>query len=433
MSAPLNRYIAFLLRRRWLVLAAALGVMLVLAVGLRTIVISNDWRDMLDEGNPELVAFDAMEATYSATNAAVVAVAPKGGSVFTREALGAIEELTEDLWRVPRATRVDSLVNYNHTEAEGDDLIVERLVDDAGSLSDEDLARIKKIALSESSVVGRLVSGDGRVAGLVVIFALPERSDAAEIRIYNHIRGLLAKARAKHPDIEYHVTGNVFVNQVLTEAAQDDMGILAPAAFLVIVFVAAILLRSLFGTLSLIAVVIFTVISAMGVIGWIGLVLNAANSSVPLIIMTLAIAHSVHVVDSIVSGMRGGLDRDAAIAESLRHNAWPVFLTTATTIIGFLSMNASDSPPFRILGNLVAFGMLCAYAYSMTLLPALLSVLPLARATGGRRRFRPLRSARRLRRRAPHVPALVRGRRCDRARGGRAPRRADGQLDAASG
>ncbi len=383
MSAPLNRYIAFLLRRRWLVLAAALGVMLVLAVGLRTIIISNDWRDMLDEGNPELVAFDAMEATYSATNAAVVAVAPKGGAVFTREALGAIEELTEDLWRVPRATRVDSLVNYNHTEAEGDDLIVERLVDDAGSLSDEDLARIKKIALSESSVVGRLVSGDGRVAGLVVIFALPERSDAAEIRIYNHIRRLLAKARAKYPDIEYHVTGNIFVNQVLTEAAQDDMGILAPAAFLVIVFVAAILLRSLFGTLSLIAVVIFTVISAMGVIGWIGLVLNAANSSVPLIIMTLAIAHSVHVVDSIVSGMRGGLDRDAAIAESLRHNAWPVFLTTATTIIGFLSMNASDSPPFRILGNLVAFGMLCAYAYSMTLLPALLSVLPLRARQAG--------------------------------------------------
>ena len=377
MSATLNRYITFMLRRRWLVLAASVAVMLILAVGLRTIVISNDWRDMLDVGNPQLVAFDAMEATYSATNAAVIAVAPKGGSVFTREALGAVEELTEAAWRVPRATRVDSITNYNHTEAEEDDLIVERLVDDAGSLGDDDIARIKKIALSESSIVDRLVSRDGRVAGLVISFALPERSDAAEIRIYQHIRGLLAKARAKHPDIQYHVTGNVFVNQVLTEAAQDDMGILAPAAFFVIVFVAAILLRSLFGTLSLIAVIIFTVISTMGVIGWIGLVLNAANSGVPLIIMTLAIAHSVHVVESIISSMRSGLDRDAAIAESLRDNAWPVFLTTATTIIGFLSMNASDSPPFRILGNLVAFGMFCAYVYSMTLLPALMSVLPL--------------------------------------------------------
>ena len=378
MSVPLNRYIAFVLSNRKLVLGLSVAVMLVLAVGLRTITISNDWRDMLDEGNPQLVAFDAMEAAYSATNAAVIAVAPRGGgSVFTRKALGAIEELTEAAWHVPRATRVDSITNYNHTEAEEDDLIVERLVDDVGSLNDNDLARIRKIALSEGSIVGRLVSKDGRVAGLVIDFAMPERSDAAEIEIYRYIRSLLEKSRKAHPDIEYHVTGNVFVNQVLTESAQEDMRILIPAAFFIIAAVATILLRSLFGTLSLVTVVIFTVISTMGVIGWIGLVLNAANSSVPLIIMTLAIAHSVHVVESIITGMRRGLDRDAAIAESLRKNAWPVFLTTATTMIGFFSMNASDSPPFRTLGNLTAFGILCGYVYSMTLLPALLSVLPL--------------------------------------------------------
>ena len=376
-SVTLDRYTAFMLRHRWLVLASAVAVMLVLTAGLQFITISNDWRDMLDEDNPQLVAFDTLEDTYTATNAAVIAVAPKGGSVFTREALGAIEELTEAAWRVPSSTRVDSLTNYTHTESVEDDLKVERLVDDAGSLSDDDLARIERIALGEPSVAGRLVSHDGRVAGLVISFALPEHSDAAEIRILNYLRGLMEEARAVHPNIAYHVTGNVFVNRVLTEAAQDDMGILAPVAFLVIVSVGAILLRSLFGTLSLVVVLIFVVSSTMGVIGWTGLVLNAANSGVPLIIMTLAIADSVHVVEKIMSGMSQGLDRDTAVVESLRDNAWPVFLTTATTMIGFLSMNASDSPPFRVLGNLVAFGMLCAYVYSMTLLPALLLVLPL--------------------------------------------------------
>ena len=376
-SVFLDRYTAFTLRYRWLVLASAVVAMLVLTAGVHFITISNDWRDMLDKDNPQLVAFDALEDTYTATNAALVAVAPKGGSVFTREALGAIEELTEAAWRVPSSTRVDSLTNYNHTESVEDDLNVARLVDDAGSLSDDDLARIKDIALNEPSIAGRLVSHDGRVAGLVISFALPEHSDAAEIRILNYVRGLLDEARAAHPDIAYHVTGNVFVNRVLSKAAQDDMGILAPAAFLVIVSVAAVLLRSLFGTLSLVLVLLFVVGSTMGVIGWTGLVLNAANSGIPLIIMTLAIAHSVHIVEKIVSGMGQGLDRDRAVVESLRDNAWPVFLTTATTMIGFLSMNASDSPPFRVLGNLVAFGMFCAYGYSMTLLPALLSVLPL--------------------------------------------------------
>ena len=212
---------------------------------------------------------------------------------------------------------------------------------------------------------------------------MPEHSDATEIQILNYLRGLLDEARADHPDIGYHMTGDVFVNHVMTEAAQDDMGILAPAAFLVIVSVAAILLRSLLATLSLVVVLIFVIGSTMGVIGWAGLVLSAANTGVPIIIMTMAIADSVHVIETTMSGMKQGLDRDAAIVQSLRDNAWPVFLTTATTMIGFLSLNASDSPPFRLLGNLVAFGMFSAFVYSMTLLPALLSVLPL-RARPGR-------------------------------------------------
>ena len=379
MTSPfLDRYTAFILRRRWLVLASAVAAMLILTAGVQFIIISNDWRDNIEKNNPQLLAFDALEDAYSATNAALIAVAPKGGSIFTREALGAVEELTEAAWRVPWSTRVDSLTNYNHTESVEDDLNVMRLVDDAGSLSDDDLERIKTIALGEISIAGRLVSYDGRVAGVSISFALPdENSNAAVTEITDYVRNLLDEARADHPEIAYHLTGDVFVNHVMTQAVDDDMRILAPAAFLVIVAVAAVLLRSLLGTLSLVVVLIFVIGSTMGVIGWAGLVLNAANSGVPIIIMTMAIADSVHVIETVMSGMRQGLDRNTAIVESLRDNAWPVFLTTATTMIGFLSMNASDSPPFRVLGNLVSFGMLCAFVYSMTLLPALLSVLPL--------------------------------------------------------
>ncbi len=379
----LDRYTRFILRYRWLVLTLAVAVMVGLAAGLQFIIVSNDWRDNFDKDNPHRVAFEALEDTYTATNVALIAVAPKGGEVFTREALGAVEELTEAAWRVPWSTRVDSLTNYNHTEAVGDDLKVERLVEDAGSLNDDDLARIKGIALGEISVAGRLVSHDGRVAGLVISFAFPEDPEAALTEVIDHVRGLLDKARADHPDITYHMTGDVFVNRIMTDAVDADMQILAPVALLVIVSVAAVLLRSLLGTLSLVAMLIFVIASTMGVVGWTGTLLNAANSGIPIIIMTLAIADSVHIIATTMSGMRQGLERDAAIAEALRENAWPVFLTTVTTMIGFLSLNASDSPPFRVLGNFVAFGVFCAFMYSMTLLPALLLVLPL-RANPGR-------------------------------------------------
>ena len=93
--------------------------------------------------------------------------------------------------------------------------------------------------------------------------------------------------------------------------------------------------------------------------------------------MVLAVAHSIHIVTGVLLNMGRGMDRRAAIADSLRLNASPVFLTSVTTMIGFLSLNSSDSPPVQIMGTLSAFGMLSIYLYSMTLLPALLSILPL--------------------------------------------------------
>ncbi len=179
-SAFLDRYIEFTLRRRWLVLASSAAVMLILTAGLQFINISNDWRDMLDEDNPQLVAYDALEDTYTATNAAVIALAPKGGSVFTREALGAIEELTEAAWQVPWSSRVDSLTNYNHSESVDDDLNVERLVDGAESLSDEDLARAARHVI-DHAVEPRLAVQRSRLLQLDRIVVDPHNPGAGLI------------------------------------------------------------------------------------------------------------------------------------------------------------------------------------------------------------------------------------------------------------
>ena len=378
-----HRYAELLRRRRWLVVAGTTLLMLAMTAGARYIGVTNDYRSLFDEDNPQLAALDALEATYGASDAALIAIAPATGSVFTREALSAIEELTEAAWRVPWSTRVDSLTNYSHSEAFEDDLQVEPLVEDAQSFDDTDLARTEEIALRASDIAGRLVSEDGRVGGLAINFALPENPDAAVAEITNHLHALLDEARAQHPDLDYYLTGDVVLNRTFAETTQNEMETLAPVVFLVIVAAAAILLRSLFGTLALVAVLVFVVNTTMGFAGWIGTVFNPVNAGVPIIVMTIALAHSIHIVTGTLGALRRGMGKDEAIAESLRSNLWPVFLTTITTAIGFLSLNASDSPPFHVLGNLVAFGVLCAFAYSLTLLPALLSLLPL-RAPGAR-------------------------------------------------
>ena len=378
----LDRYVDAVLRRRWLVLALATLLMLAMTAGARFIGVTNDYRSMFAPDNPQLAALDALEETYSASNAALIAVAPREGSVFTREVLGTVEALTEAAWRTPWSIRVDSLTNYLHSSSIDDDLSVEPLVDDARSLDGADLARIEGIALNAPDLAGRLVSHDGRVAGLAISFALPENPDAAVVEITDHLDAILDEARANHPGIAYHMTGDVVMNRAFTEATQDDLRTLTPIVFLVIVAAAAVLLRSVLGTLALVGALVFVINTTMGFAGWIGTVFNPANSGVAIIVMTVAVAHSVHVVTAVLAGMRRGLGRHEAVTESLRSNAWPMFLTSATTAIGFLSLNASDSPPFHVLGNLVAFGVLCAFVYSVTLLPALLSILPLRTRPG---------------------------------------------------
>ena len=373
----MERYIAEILERRWLVVALATLVMLAITSGVRFVTVSNDYRILFSEDDPKFAALDALENTYSTADLALIAVTPQEGSVFTRETLEAIEQLTEAAWQTPYSNRVDSLTNYSHSEAFGDELVVASLVDDAQSLSDDDLARVEKIALNATSIAGRLISHDGHVGGVAINFILPENLDQAVAEITDYLDALLRQARISHPDISYHLTGNVVMHRAFSDATKNDLRTLTPFVFLIIVAVTIFLLRSVLGTIAIVAVIIFAVNTTMGFAGWLNTIFSPTNAGVPIIVMTITVAHCIHIVTSVLEGLKRGLDRNTAIAESMRVNAYPVFLTSLTTMIGFLSLNASDSPPFHILGNFVAFGVFCAFVYSMTLLPALLSILPL--------------------------------------------------------
>lgn len=373
----LESYISLILRYRWLVIALSTVVVVVIAGGAPNVKVGNSYRLLFEEDDVRLVALDALERTFSESNSVIIAIAPQDESVFTRETLSAIEELTEAAWSTPFSTRVDSLANYNHSWAEEDDLIVEPLVDDATNLREADLARIREIALSENEVVGSLVSADGSTAGLIITFVLPDEPEQAVVEITDHLNALLDQQRVIHPDNGYYASGFPYINRALLDSTEEDLATLFPIAFVVILVLMGILFRCVASTVATLVIVLFTVFSTMGFVGWSGFVLSPPNAGIPIIVLTIATADAIHVVSTVLTKLRSGQDKQVAIAESLRVNMWPVFLTSVTTMVGFLSFNASDAPPFHIMGNSVAFGVLCAFAYSVFLLPALLSILPL--------------------------------------------------------
>jgi uncharacterized protein len=359
------------------VVAIVLILALPIAYGTTRLGQTADNRVFFSADNPDLKALQQLEHTFSQVNNALIAVEPKDGEVFTSETLGIIRALTDAAWRLPYASRVDSLVNFQRSYAQGDDLVVEDLVPPDLALDEAAIAQRKAAALADPLVVGRLLSPKADVAAVIVNFRLPADSTLAVREIAAAIRKLADDVRAGHPQVRLYLTGQVMIMATFGEATFADLQLLIPAMMGLIVLVAALMLRSLWGTVAVLAVSVLSTIFALGLAGWFRHVLNPATGAAPTIILTLAMADSIHVVAGTLSRLRQGQGRQQAVAGALRESARPIALTAITTAVGFLALNWADSPPLNQVGTIVGVGVLIAAALAVVFLPALLSTLPL--------------------------------------------------------
>lgn len=375
-SGPAFRWARFVLRWRWLVLAGTLLLVVIAGAGASRLGFSNDYRVFFGAENPQLTAFEALQNIYTKTDNILFVVAPASGDVFEPATLAALEELTSAAWRIPYALRVDGLTNYQHTRADGDDLIVEDLVEDAWSRLPAELAAARAVALREPLLVRRLIAEDARVAGINVTLQLPEKSPTETTEAVAAARQLAAEIETSHPGLAVRLTGQAMLGNAFAEEAQNDMMRLVPLMYGAILLALVLLLRSVSGTIATLTVILSALITAMGAAGWMGILLTPPSSVAPTMIMTLAVADAVHILATFLANLRAGHTKHVALTESMRVNMQPIFLTSLTTAIGFLSLNFSDAPPFRDLGNIAALGVAAAWLFSIATLPALIAVLP---------------------------------------------------------
>ena len=380
-----ERYAHWVIRWRWLIVISAIAVVLLMASGGRFLHFDNDYRIFFGEENPQLLAFENLQDTYTKNDNVLLVLAPKDGQVFTPQILAAVQDVTERAWQTPFSLRVDSITNFQHTSAVGDDLTVADLVEEPLQLSAADLERIQQIALAEPMLINRLISPRSHVTALNIVVELPGIDLTSEVpEVVASVRDLKSYINTTYPHIDVYLTGLVMMNNAFPEASQWDMQNLMPLALLLIMGMVFLQLRGFSGTLGTLLVTLFAILGAMGLAGWSEIALSPPVMSAPVIILTLGVADCVHILTNWMQGVRHGVNKQDAMVESLRINLMPVFLTTITTAVGFLTLNFSDAPPFHDLGNISVFGVLLAYALSVLFLPALMMILPLRVKQGSR-------------------------------------------------
>ncbi|EGQ7662234.1 efflux RND transporter permease subunit [Vibrio parahaemolyticus] len=361
-----------------LVLLVTIFLIIVATIGGKNLYFRGDYDIFFDGTNKQLLAFDEIQTTFAKTDNLAIVIAPEDGDIFTPQTLSLIQKITVDAWQVPYSSRVDSIANYQHTEAFDDDLLVEDLLYSEYELTPERISKVKSIALSEPVLKSALVSEKGDVTVVNITVQLPEMDKTAEVEeVVSSINAMIDRYQRAYPDVTFHKAGIIAMNHAFMTAAQDDSSTLVPTMLVVILVFLTIMLRSILSVIATLIVIIGSVMATMGISGWAGMFLSTATVNVPTLIMTLAVADCVHVIATMRQSMKNGFTKVQSIERSIALNFVPILITSVTTAIGFLMMNMSDSPVLRDFGNLSALGVMVACLLSVTLLPALLKLLPI--------------------------------------------------------
>ena len=387
------RFGEWVVAARWPILAGTLILVAAAAAGSLLLNFSASYRVFFSPDDPQLLALESLENTYSKNDNVIFMIVPDDRDAMSQRALAAAVWLTERAWETPYSTRVDSIANFQHTTAQGDDLSVRNLVDPERLGDADERLWVRTAALADPRLAGSLLARDAGVSAVSVTVQLPEDEEVVLVpEVARFAHSLAAQVRDRFSGIDVRLVGTVIINNAFTEASFDSQKTFLPASLAIMALVLIVLTRGFAGVAATGLVIVFSVLVSMGLGGWVGLPFTPPTAPAPTIVLMVAVANCAHLLVTTLRRLRAGNSKRKAVAEAVRLNVYPVFLASLTTALGFLAMNFSEVPPYRHLGTFVAFGVLASFVLSITFLPALLSLLPL-RARAAKHRIDPLMGA----------------------------------------
>ena len=370
------------IRRRVLLITFGFIIAICFAVGMGNLKFETDGRVFFDENNPDRIALDKFEAEYSKDDSMIMIISPKNGKIFTKETLNFIGQLTADSWLLPYVRTVNSLTNFQSSYSENDDLIVSDLIPDIENISTQDIKKAKFAADNRIELKNQFVNANHSISQVNVLFRLPGLNPVVEIPfVMGEVNELVKKYKDLNPNIDIKLAGLVPTNAQFAKSAQDDGSTLTPLMIVATLLAVAILLRAAVGVGLVFIIIILCSLVSMGSLGWSGNLINNATVIAPLMVMTLTVASAVHVLSSVRQTMLITDDKKEWARRAIIDHGPAITVACLTTAIGFFSLNFSISPPFRQLGTIVGIGMFACLFYTLTMLPALITLLPYKKQT----------------------------------------------------
>jgi uncharacterized protein len=372
-------FIRLLLSNRRLV-----GALLVLSLALaaysaRTIRVRFQFRDFYDYAeNPRLPLFKQDLREFGDLGGNIITFVD-AGDVFQPDVLNYVQSLTEAIEASGVFARVRSITNTQAVRGTGDEVVAGPLLSPI-PLEPHALEEARAFALSSPTWRRSLVSLDGKTTAVYAqlrvpaVFSSVAEEGAAIAAVEEAVSRVPAPKGAKA-----HITGAPIVDVAVTESLIRDQLVLTPAVLAVLSIVLLITFRSAHGILLCLSAVGVAAIWTAGLFAQAHRPVDLVGSLIPTTLLVYGVVDPIFVLTRVLSKLETGLAKNDAIVEAFSELALPCFLTSVTTAVGFVAFVTARQATIKYYGATVSVGVLLAWLTTITVLPLLISLVPLSK------------------------------------------------------
>ena len=359
----------------WLTIVLFALVTGILAVRIPELSIDPDVRAMMASDHPEFVYNEWLEDHFGIRDPAVLMVIDDGpDGVFTPETLALVQRLSQAMEELEGIDGEDlvSLSAVDDITGEGDVLEVDPFYEEPPASRQEALS-IREAVFDNPMMLGSLVSRDGRAT--LVIGELEDGFDKVEL--YARLQELVRAAPAG--DARVLIAGRPVIEGEMGRLAGEDLAQMFPLVILAAGVLLFLSLRSLRGVVLPLLVVVSSVVWTLGLMAWTNATFFAISTIMPVLLVAIGVANGIHIIHHFLLGAAERPERPAPelVFETMQQLTPPVVMTSLTTAGGIGSLAVSSMRPIQGFGLFTATGVLAGMVFSLTLLPAILCLLPL--------------------------------------------------------
>ncbi|MFC1617011.1 RND family transporter [Candidatus Margulisiibacteriota bacterium] len=348
------------------VIIISLFLTFLFSYGIKNTTFNDNMVDMLPEDIHSRVTLDKFEDKFGRPDFVMLGIGVKEGTVFNFKTLKKLQELTGIIQNVPGIDKVDSFSTLNQIKGREWGLEVKPFMDELPQTKEE-LVQLEKEVFEDDTFVGTYVS-ESKKYTTIIGTTMP---DADEIEVYHALQKIKEQAYGPGVD-EAFITGMPILRSYISEGLKGDLRKFMPFVVLVLIVVLYLSIRTITGVIFTLVIIICSYLPTLGLMGHLNKPIMMINNAMPVIILAIACADSIHIITKFYHKIKTGVGKEVAVRKTMEELTLPVVVTSITTMAGFVSLLTTPIPKIGEFGLFIAFGVFWALFLSLTLLPAML-------------------------------------------------------------